>query len=785
MPSSRERIVRWSQAAAFTWALVAPALTWMACGADPAAPAEACALGGVAREDGACEPAPCGPGELTQANGACQPAGLPPDMPCPPGQLALEDGRCQPAGIPPDACGEGFEADDRGGCVARIPEEACPEGEMAVPGGAGICQPVAPCGEGTWGDIPREASTQFVDQAYSGSDSDGTAERPWTTIQQAIDAAEEGAIVAVAEGSYDEDVRIKDKVVRLWGRCPARVTIRGQGKELKAIQVEGAGANGTEIRSLAVTGTGTGIEVSGAQDVTVEHVWVHDMSGYGISAVTGKRPTSLVLRRSLVEKNHVVGVLVRGSKATLEGNVVRATQAGSGKARQRWGIGVVNDEMTLDRSDVTVRSCVIEQNGEAGVLVGGSDATIATCVIRDTRPGEDGTGGYGILVTRNLKTGQHATATVRDCVIERNHQFGVAVESADATIETSVIRATRPSPRGGGGWGIAVTTESTSERASANVHACLIEQNHEVGVFVLDSTAHIEASVIRGTQLSGDGQRGRGIDVEASLDTDEPASATVRSCVIEENREVGVFVSAADVEIESTVIRATRSDATGKLGRGIETQYDEDIDKRARLTLRASLLEENREVGALVAGSDATIESSVIRATQPNAEDEFGRGIEIDSMSGQRAVVTVRACAVEENHEAGVSIVGSDALIEATEVRATKVRSDESLGDGISVAEKGTATIRNAMISGNGRAGVASFGSEVQVLDTILTCNKYDLNSEDTDGDRASFKDTSGSSCTRRGAEDCSELDAPCTVMSSKVEAPPRVEPTLPTSLAE
>ncbi|MBI4701007.1 MAG: hypothetical protein HY744_07590 [Deltaproteobacteria bacterium] len=121
-------------------------------------------------------------------NGGCQPAGVPPDMPCPPGEALVDGGKCQPAGVPAEACGQGFEPDGNGGCEPILPAEPCPKGQMAVPGET-ECHEVAPCGAGKWGDIPADNATQYVDAAYAGGGSDGSAEKPWTSIQAGIDAS--------------------------------------------------------------------------------------------------------------------------------------------------------------------------------------------------------------------------------------------------------------------------------------------------------------------------------------------------------------------------------------------------------------------------------------------------------------------------------------------------------------------------------------------------------------------------------------------------------------------
>ncbi|MBW2459900.1 MAG: hypothetical protein JRI68_35750, partial [Deltaproteobacteria bacterium] len=124
---------------------------------------------------------------------------------CVPGERPLDDGSCRPPGIPAYGCGEGFEHDGDRSCEPILPAAPCPIGTMAVPGDA-ECREVAPCGDGPWGAIPIEASTQHVDQSYAGGNSDGSAAMPWTTIAEGITAAAPGAIVAIASGSYVENL---------------------------------------------------------------------------------------------------------------------------------------------------------------------------------------------------------------------------------------------------------------------------------------------------------------------------------------------------------------------------------------------------------------------------------------------------------------------------------------------------------------------------------------------------------------------------------------------------
>ncbi|MBK8256533.1 MAG: hypothetical protein IPK82_28170 [Polyangiaceae bacterium] len=221
----------------------------------------------------------CAVNETLLADGRCQPPGLPLDMPCPPGEAPLESGTCQAAGVPPDECGDGFEADGKGGCQPILPSDKCPDGWMAIPGET-QCHEVAPCGNGTWGEIPVESDTQFVDGSYQGQDSDGSQNKPWKTIQAGVDAAADGAVVAVAAGVYQENLTIPpNDPIKLWGRCPSMVTVEGvAGSNTPAIVVL---ADNAEVHNLGVTGNGIGAGIAGS-NVLFEKVHIRDTVSVGI-----------------------------------------------------------------------------------------------------------------------------------------------------------------------------------------------------------------------------------------------------------------------------------------------------------------------------------------------------------------------------------------------------------------------------------------------------------------------------------------------------------------------
>ena len=141
---------------------------------------------------------------------------------------------------------------------------------LALPGEA-ACRAVATCPAGKWPEAAADAVLVHVDGSFAGpAPSDGSEEAPFTTIQEAIDAAPPGAVVRIAEGTYAEDLALHDAVT-LAGGCPERVVVSGSSTGLAALWV--ASADGVVVRDLAITGASNAVVLDGSE-VLLERVWV-------------------------------------------------------------------------------------------------------------------------------------------------------------------------------------------------------------------------------------------------------------------------------------------------------------------------------------------------------------------------------------------------------------------------------------------------------------------------------------------------------------------------------
>ncbi|MFT3769593.1 MAG: right-handed parallel beta-helix repeat-containing protein [Minicystis sp.] len=773
--------------------------------------------------------APCAPGELLLDGGACAPAGLPAGA-CAPGEIAAGGGACTAAGVSPGACGVGFLPDEDG-CDAVLPAAPCPPGQMALPGET-MCHGVADCAPGPWGAIPIDAATQYVDGAYTGTMSDGHMATPWKTVKAAIQAAAPGAVVAVAAGTYGEDVVITGKPVKLWGACPSLTRITGTGAASGAISIFGVKASQAEVHMLAVGGGATldGIVVSGAKDVSIEDVWVHDTGAHGIAIVDDLGPTAASVSRSLVEAareagviasgatahvlgtvvrdtqhlagaawtagvaalrapvtarestlavegsvvtaNVGVGVFVRGSTATIDGSVVENTMAGNAS---EWGEGVHVQHDGSERGALSMTASLLRRNRRIGLSASGADVALKATTVRDTLPGTDGKGGRGLECEATADV--RPVVTIDASVFQGNHDFGIFLGGVDATIETTIVRGTLPSSPEPSGGGIYVWEGSAGGAGpTLDLRGSIIEDNTYVGLSLSGADAGVEGSIVGATRVVDAGpfagQYGRGISAQHGT------SLVVRRCMVQDNHEVGVVVAGASAILEHSVVSGTRPEDNGHFGRGIDTRADPDAGTPANLTLTGVLLKDNRDVAVYMMGTDALLDGVVVRDTASNTFEPGGRGLEIDDdlYTGRQSTATVRATLIERSINTGVYVENSTVTLSGSAVRDTHASADGKFGDGVLVnataGAQASLTLLDTEIFGSARGAICDLGSAVTVGGVTLVCSAlWDIEKEATAAGAADFSRDGGPL-----ACGCPNAADECQVRSGSVEVPPRGE---------
>ncbi len=685
---------------------------------------------------GGCAPN-VGEGDTCPPNAKCF---GPEPVACKAGEATRNDGSCQVPGIPPDGCAKGFKHDGDRGCAAVLPAMPCGPGTLAVPGDS-ACHEVAPCAAGPFPAAPSGGKAVYADGSYQAGNSDGTMAHPWTTIQQAVDAAGAGDAVLVAAGKYAEDVSLA-KAVRVIGLCPAKVELAGP----KGVAVA---ASNAELHALAVTGGG--VAVSKASGVVLAGVWLHDTGAEALLVDEG----AAALRSSLIEHPVGYGIRAHAGDVTVEASVVRDVNAGKILSA---GIYASPNFTAKKPSHVVVRGSLIERMPYAGIYASSSDVTLDGSVLRDVTPGADGEGDGLNVLSEDLG----AKLTVTGSVIERVTSEAMFLGRIDAHIDTTVVRTAKPTATSAFPSGINGGTEIGSGSLTLFVQRSLIEDFPAQGVVAFGGTVVLDSVAIRDIHADKGGT-GMGLYLASDLDSEAPANGTVQSSAIERVASDGVWVSSSSLTADNLAVRDVGA-AAPVIGTGI-LAYTSMGKKRTSVTVTHSLVDGARMVGIWSLGSDTVVEDTTVQKTRPDTQGN-ALGLATDA-SPEPATLVARRTTVDGSTGTGVGVYhASTVTLEDCRISNTVAKNGID-GDAISVLSKDAVlTVTKTRIDHSARAGIASFGAKVTIGGSTLSCQSFDFDSEQDKGAKASFSDAGGNTCG------CPEATGGCHAATAMLQPP-------------
>jgi hypothetical protein len=477
---------------------------------------------------------------------------------------------------------------------------------MALPGES-ACRPVKACAAGRWGDIERDAGTQHVDGSYAGNDSDGSEQRPWVTVADAIMAAPAGGLVAIAAGSYAENLELFSPV-RLYGVCPELVSIVGVADEPTIVLR--SNADGAVLNGFGVTGTATAVLVLGAQDFTLDSLWIHESGfrGIEINALEGSSHGSI--RNTLVEAAVELGVRVGSSEVDIDGFTVRATQP----AGIEFGRGLVlQSDPGAGPSTVALARAVVEQSRDFGVFIYGSNVDIRELAVRETMPRlNDDRFGIGISVQRDTSADLPSTMTATRVLVERSYVGGINVSGSTAELRGVAVRDTLPvvaEPHSGPG--IIVRDAGQQMPANATIIGSLVERSTGSGIWVTGSSARVDGVLVQATQLRPSDQLfGRGLQVQSDPVSGGDSTLTLVASRVFDSRDVGVAVVGSTAEISDTVVELTAANGLGQSGDGL---YVTSVDRLSRATVTRVRIDDSARAAVSNFGASVTLGGSHLR----------------------------------------------------------------------------------------------------------------------------------------------------------------------------
>ncbi len=578
----------------------------------------------------------------------------------------------------------------------------CTEGWIAD---GETCVPEA-CGVGTWGGLPVDDATIYVD-ASATEGGDGSAEAPLRGIQGALDLAgsQGGGLVAVAAGTYAETLTLgtDHADVHLAGRCRELVTIDASvgDADTPGILIA-SNSEEHEVSGLRVVGSlDSGIQVAAGIARLVD-LSVEDSAFLGILAMRASSPlTILSIEGCELSGNGTVGLIAleTGTEVTVVDTIVRDNVPGSSGG----GYGI----FVYDGAKLSGEGCELSGNADLGLAANdaGTSVVLVDSTIRDTLPDSTGRFGYAIGMADG------AALSLEGCELVGNTSIAASAEGpgTELTIMDTTIRDTLHNGVGDGGYGIDV-----SEGASLSASGCELTGNASAGVVARDedTIATLVDTTIRDTLTDARGEGGDGIAAQ------EGSTLSAASCELSGNSTMGVLAMDAGtrVELSDTIVRGTLPDVNDNGGYGIE------VHNGATLDAIGCELAGNTGLGIAAhgAGTSLTLEATTIRDTLQEASGEGGIGLAIQ----EGASLAAKTCELSNNAEAGLQASGTGTLVRLQDTWVTDTRPTERGTDGYGVGIKNgaTGTIIDCALVSNTAAGLTAEGAGtlVEVVDTIV-----------------------------------------------------------------
>ncbi|NOY93472.1 MAG: hypothetical protein GXP55_19995 [Deltaproteobacteria bacterium] len=372
---------------------------------------------------------------------------------------------------------------------------SCPEGELSFPGESGCAPLGAACPEaGTWpSDVPVGALHVLSGAPPGGS---GAADRPFSTLAEALAVARDGDTLIVGEGLYMESIALS-RSITLRGVCADKVHISSEGEgvvvrlsapgaalrdvtlgldaaapsPLAGVVVE---ATDTRLDSLAISGVaGTALRVVDGASVVAERLDVAQLRG----------ADSLALDVEAGASAQIHGWSAR----QLEGDALRV--AGVLELEASWladvdgvGLRVIPGSQTRVAGFATLRTA-------GGVLDVDCGGQVDACLVAEDL-WSDADGGPGVLL-------RGGSMELRRAFIQRAEGVGVHVLGGMLVTEDLVVTQVRSR---GVVSGAALRVEAAGTVRGSRI---LLRLNLLYGIEVLGGSLLISDLMVDGRVPSG------------------------------------------------------------------------------------------------------------------------------------------------------------------------------------------------------------------------------------------------------------------------------------------
>ena len=503
------------------------------------------------------------------------------------------------------------------------------------------------CSGGVWMEICIAQPTLTGTAAPAAPSGDGSAERPFNTLHEAITVAGRVAWVLVAPGRYEEEIAVPGTELHLIGACASRTTLVGPAGRPATTPsiVVGGRAGQLDLRGFTVRGPRYGALVRGGA-------------------------TLRVLRSRFVGNvGLALGVFGADTRAEVRESEILGTTAQVGGVAGGVAIQAEPEAPGARGPTLLIHRSRLDDNADSALVLlnPSTRAEVVDSAITRTRRAPTGDRGYGVQAVNG------AMVSLSRSLIAANAGDEVLLKGGAATLDTCALLGSldaRP-PVGTGLWaqgGAQVTTQGS-----------LIAGHEGVGVEAAESETRVELSHSLVSDTLAEPTRASGQGVEAQ----RGAEVTARQCALTGNVGSSVIADGAmtRVSLDEVALIGVAAPPDRAAHRGAQAQNG------ATLTLRRGLVADfsSSGVSAHDAGSSLSVEASVVR-------DLTGAG-GVATDFGIGAVVTLgaslRASSTRFERCAGVALAaagdGASLALDGCVVRETLTRWEGLWGRAVDV----------------------------------------------------------------------------------------------------
>ncbi len=317
----------------------------------------------------------------------------------------------------------------------------------------------------------------------------------YSTIQGAIDAAEEGDVIIVSPGTYTENIDFIGKDITVRSSDPE------DPKVVDATIIDGGGKGSVVIFQSGETAEArlAGFTITnGDGSRVVMQDGLKGASGGGVLVVSGSSPTIVGNKITGNQAEQIGGGIFAGdqSSPTIEGNEITGNQA-------QWGGGIMvrhNSSPTIVGNEIT-DNVALKDGG--GIYVWANSSP--------TIEGNEITDNVAFKVGGGIHVGGNSSPTIVGNMISNNqakYGGGIDVYASSPTIEGNTITENVAKENGGG-----IHVGNSSLTIEGNTISGNIAQDYGGGVWAF----HESLVIFKGNTIFDNKARfGKDIDVESS-----------------------------------------------------------------------------------------------------------------------------------------------------------------------------------------------------------------------------------------------------------------------------